>query len=109
MITPILRSRAITSPSRMASAAANGQTHCRCARRSGNGPARDSKKAPEAIVFELKEPFRVVERLLSPGRDNRLYAGKCHPAGYGARPADFVHEAARGSGSLVKAAKGLAR
>ena len=35
-------------------------------------------EAPEAIVFELKEPFRVIERLLSPSRDDRLYAGKCH-------------------------------
>jgi hypothetical protein len=46
-------------------------------------------EAPEPIVFELKEPFRVVERLLSPGRDDRLYTGKCHPADM-ARQADFV-------------------
>jgi hypothetical protein len=50
-------------------------------------------ETPEAVVFELKEPFRVVERLLSPGRDDRLYAGKCHPADM-ARPADFVYRAA---------------
>ena len=36
-------------------------------------------QTPEAIVFELKEPFRVVERLHSPGRDDRLYAGSATP------------------------------
>ena len=46
-------------------------------------------EAPEAIVFELKEPFRVIERLLSPSRDDRVYAGKCHPADM-ARSADVV-------------------
>ena len=40
-------------------------------------------ETPEAIVLELKEPFGVVERLLSPGRDNRLYARKSL-RGYGA-------------------------
>jgi len=35
-------------------------------------------EAPEAIMFELKEPFGVIERLLSPGWDDRLYAGKAH-------------------------------
>ena len=43
-------------------------------------------EATETIIFELKEPFGVVERLLSPRRDDRLYAGKCHPADM-ARPA----------------------
>ena len=46
-------------------------------------------EATEAIIFELKEPFGVVERLFSPGRDDRLYAGQCHPADM-ARPAGFV-------------------
>ena len=41
-------------------------------------------EAPEAIVFELKEPFRVIERLLSPSRDDRFNAGKCHPVNMGA-------------------------
>src|SRR6516164_2898840 len=45
-------------------------------------------EAAETIIFELKEPFGVVERLLSPRRDDRLYAGKCHPADM-ARPADL--------------------
>jgi hypothetical protein len=31
------------------------------------------------IVFELKEPFGVVERLLSPSRDDWLYAGSVTP------------------------------
>ena len=46
-------------------------------------------EAAKTIIFELKEPFGVVERLLSPRRDDRLYAGKCHPADM-ARPTDFV-------------------
>ena len=46
-------------------------------------------QAPKAIVFELEEPFGVIERLLSPGWDDRLYAGKGHLADM-ARPADFV-------------------
>ena len=46
-------------------------------------------EAPEVIVLELKEPFGVVERLLSPGRNDWLYAGKCHSADM-ARSADFV-------------------
>ena len=46
-------------------------------------------QAPKAIAFELKEPFGVIERLLSPGWDDRLYAGKGHLADM-ARPADFV-------------------
>ena len=37
-------------------------------------------EAPKPVVFELKEPVGVVERLLSPGRDDRLCAGKCHRA-----------------------------
>ena len=39
----------------------------------------DIAQTPEAIVFELKEPFRVVERLLSPSRDDWLYAGSVTP------------------------------
>jgi hypothetical protein len=50
------------------------------------------EETPEAIVFELKEPFRAVERLLPPGRDNRLYAGKCHLADM-ALSVDLVHKA----------------
>ena len=45
--------------------------------------------APKAIVFELEEPFGVIVRLLSPGWDDRLYAGKGHLADM-ARPADLV-------------------
>jgi hypothetical protein len=40
-----------------------------------------------------EEPFGAIEQLLSPSRDDRLYAGKCHPADT-ARPADFVFRAA---------------
>ena len=46
-------------------------------------------QAPKAIVFELEEPFGVIERLLSPGWDDRLYVGKGHLADM-ARPADLV-------------------
>ena len=49
----------------------------------------DVAQRSKPIVFELKEPFGVVERLLPPGRDDRLDAGKCHLADT-ARPADFV-------------------
>jgi len=49
-------------------------------------------EAPKPIVFEVEEPVGVVERLPSPARDDRLYAGKCHLADM-ARSADFVHEA----------------
>jgi hypothetical protein len=52
----------------------------------------DVAQRSKPIVFELKEPFGVVERHLPPDRDDRLYAGKCHLADM-ARSADFVHEA----------------
>jgi hypothetical protein len=32
----------------------------------------DVAQRSKAIVFEVEESFRVVERLLSPGRDDRL-------------------------------------
>ena len=44
----------------------------------------DVAQRSKAIVFEVEESFRVVERLLSPRRDDRLYAGKCHPVNMGA-------------------------
>jgi hypothetical protein len=43
----------------------------------------------EAVVLEIEPPVGVVERLFSPGRDNRLYPRQCHPADI-ARSADFV-------------------
>ena len=52
----------------------------------------DVAQRAKRVVFEVEEPVRVIERLLSPGRDNRLYAGKGHPADM-ARSADLVHEA----------------
>jgi hypothetical protein len=52
----------------------------------------DVAQRTKSIVFEVEEPFRVVERLLSPGRDDRLYAGKGHPADM-ALSVDLVHEA----------------
>ena len=54
----------------------------------------DIAQAPEPIVFEVEEPVGVVERLLSPRRDDRLYAGKCHSADM-TRPAVFVQSGAR--------------
>jgi hypothetical protein len=47
---------------------------------------------PDAVVFELEEPVGIVERLLSPRRDDWLYAGKYHPADM-ALSVDLVHEA----------------
>ena len=40
----------------------------------------DVAQRTKPVVFEVKEPFRVIERLLSPRRDDRLYAGEGHPA-----------------------------
>ena len=53
---------------------------------------RDITEAPEPIVLEVEEPIRVIERLLSPDRNDRLDAGKYHLADM-ARSAVFVHAA----------------
>jgi hypothetical protein len=58
--------------------------HVSVARDDTTAALLDVTEAPKPIVFELKEPFGVIERLLSPGRDDRLYAGKCHPVNMGA-------------------------
>jgi len=55
-------------------------------------PLLDIAHGPKAVVFAVEEPIGVVERLLSPGRDNRLDAGKHHPADM-ARSVDVVHAA----------------
>ena len=44
----------------------------------------DVARRTKLVIFELKEPFGVVERLLSPGRDDRLYAWEVSPSAYGA-------------------------
>ena len=40
----------------------------------------DVAKAPEPVIFELEDPFGVIERLLSPGWDDRLCVRKGHLA-----------------------------
>ena len=55
----------------------------------------DVAQRTKPVVFEVKEPFGVIERLLSPRRDDRLYAGEGHPADL-ALSADLVHEAVGG-------------
>jgi len=44
----------------------------------------DVAQRTKPIVFEVEEPVGVIERLLSPSRDDRLYARKNHRGGYGA-------------------------
>jgi hypothetical protein len=34
-------------------------------------------EAAKPVIFEVKEPVRIVERLSAPGRDDWLYAGEC--------------------------------
>ena len=33
----------------------------------------EPRQAPETVVFEIEQPIRIVERLFSPGRDDRLH------------------------------------
>jgi hypothetical protein len=61
----------------------------------------------KAIVLEVKEPPGVVERPLSPGRDDRLHPRKCHAVLIWARPADFIRTIRRTRATVTPVASAI--
>ena len=54
----------------------------------------------EAIVFNIEEPIRVVERLLAPSWDNGLYPWQRHSEEYQRDPIDFPRGKQAGCGAF---------
>src|SRR6202040_1520689 len=57
-------------------------------------PVLDIAHRAKPIVFRIEQPVEMVERVLAPGRGDRLYPRKCHcPRAYWRDPADFPRAA----------------